>query len=119
MTPSSSSAPSPRIAIDNKALLEKGGKLSMPVLAIGAEKSFNTAMAEDMRLVATNVTAPLLPNPAIVDGKQPAATVAAIRDFSARSERIVAPSAAAGIASICGTCRRRAARLCRTLRVPP
>lgn len=47
--------------IDNKALLAKGGKLAMPVLAVGAEKSFNTAMADEMRFVATNVTVAVVP----------------------------------------------------------
>ena len=41
-------------ALDNKAFVAKG-KLAMPVLAIGAEKSFGTAMADDLRAVATNV----------------------------------------------------------------
>ena len=69
-------------AIDNKALLDKGGKLSMPVLAIGAEKSFNTAMAEDMRFVATNVTGAVIAKSGHwLMEEQPAATVAAIRDF--------------------------------------
>jgi pimeloyl-ACP methyl ester carboxylesterase len=49
-------------ATDNKALLAAGGKLTMPVLAIGAEKSFNTAMADDIRFVAANVTAGIVPN---------------------------------------------------------
>src|SRR5438876_4908507 len=47
-------------AIDNKALLTKG-KLTMPVLAIGAEKSFGTAMADDIRFVATNVQMGVVP----------------------------------------------------------
>jgi pimeloyl-ACP methyl ester carboxylesterase len=69
-------------AIDNKALLDKGGKLSMPVLAIGAEKSFNTAMAEDMRFVATNVIGAVIAKSGHwLMEEQPAATVAAIRDF--------------------------------------
>jgi pimeloyl-ACP methyl ester carboxylesterase len=41
-------------AIDNKALAARG-KLAMPVLAIGAEKSFGSAMADDLRFVATDV----------------------------------------------------------------
>jgi pimeloyl-ACP methyl ester carboxylesterase len=43
-------------ALDNKALLAQGGKLTMPVLALGAEKSFGPAQAEVLRVVATNVT---------------------------------------------------------------
>ena len=38
-------------AIDNKAFAAKG-KLPMPVLAIGGDKSFGTAMADDLRFVA-------------------------------------------------------------------
>src|SRR5579871_1280246 len=39
-------------AIDNRAMLARFGKLKIPVLAIGAEKSFNTTMATEMRFVA-------------------------------------------------------------------
>lgn len=42
-------------AIDNKAFAAKG-KLSIPVLALGADHSFGTQMADIMRLVATDVT---------------------------------------------------------------
>lgn len=48
-------------ALDNKALLASRGKISMPVLAIGAEKSFGSAMADDVRFVASNVTAGIVP----------------------------------------------------------
>ena len=41
-------------AIDNKAFLAEG-KLSMPVLALGGEKSFGLQMAELMRFAATDV----------------------------------------------------------------
>jgi pimeloyl-ACP methyl ester carboxylesterase len=49
-------------AVDNKALLAKGGKLKMPVLALGAEKSFGMGMADDLRFVATDVTGGVVPN---------------------------------------------------------
>jgi pimeloyl-ACP methyl ester carboxylesterase len=49
-------------AIDNKALLAKGGKLKMPVLALGAEKSFGMGMADDVRFIATDVTGGIVPN---------------------------------------------------------
>ena len=69
-------------AIDNKELLAKAGKLPMPVMAIGAEKSFNTAMADDLRFVATNVTGAVVPNSGHwLMEEQPAATIAVIRDF--------------------------------------
>src|SRR5271169_824140 len=48
-------------AIDDKALLAKGGKLAIPVLALGGEKSFGAAEAEDLRFVAANVTAGIVP----------------------------------------------------------
>ena len=48
-------------ALDNKELLAKGGKLAMPVLAVGGERSFNTAMADEIRFVAMNVTAGIVP----------------------------------------------------------
>lgn len=48
-------------AIDNKALLAKGGKLPMPVLALGADKSFGTAQADVLRVVAANVTGGIVP----------------------------------------------------------
>jgi pimeloyl-ACP methyl ester carboxylesterase len=69
-------------AVDNKALLAKIGKLDVPVLAVGAEKSFNTAMADDIRFVATNVTGAVIPNSGHwLMEEQPAVTVATIRDF--------------------------------------
>jgi pimeloyl-ACP methyl ester carboxylesterase len=68
-------------AIDNKVFVARG-KLTMPVLAIGAEKSFNTAMADDMRFVATHVTGQVIANSGHwLMEEQPAATVAAIRAF--------------------------------------
>ena len=68
-------------ASDNKAFVAKG-KLTMPVLAIGADKSFGTVQAEDLRFVATNVTALVIPDSGhwLIE-EQPAATVAAVRTF--------------------------------------
>lgn len=69
-------------AIDNPALLAAKGKLAMPVLAIGAEKSFGAAMAEDLRFVATDVTAAVIANSGHwLMEEQPSATMAAIRAF--------------------------------------
>jgi pimeloyl-ACP methyl ester carboxylesterase len=48
-------------AIDNKAFLATGGKLKMPILALGAEKSFGLGMAEDLRFVASNVSGGIVP----------------------------------------------------------
>lgn len=68
-------------AIDNKAFVEKG-KLTMPVLAIGAEKSFGTAQADDIRFVANDVTGVVIPNSGHwLMEEQPAATIEAVRNF--------------------------------------
>jgi pimeloyl-ACP methyl ester carboxylesterase len=48
-------------AIDNKAFVAKG-MLSMPVLAIGGEKSFGPMMAVVMRAAATNVQEVVIPH---------------------------------------------------------
>ena len=42
-------------AIDNQAFLAQGGKLAMPVLAVGGEKSFGATMAAVMRFAASDV----------------------------------------------------------------
>src|SRR5450631_1740361 len=44
------------------ALLAQGGKLGMPVLAIGAEKSLGTGMADISRSVASNVEGGIVPH---------------------------------------------------------
>jgi pimeloyl-ACP methyl ester carboxylesterase len=48
-------------ATDNKALLAKGGKLKMPVLALGADKSFGDGMAVELKFAAANVTGGIVP----------------------------------------------------------
>jgi pimeloyl-ACP methyl ester carboxylesterase len=69
-------------AIDNKALLAKGGKLKMPVLALGAEKSFGTGMADDLRFVAVDVTGGTVPNSGHwVMEENPQATIALVTEF--------------------------------------
>jgi pimeloyl-ACP methyl ester carboxylesterase len=72
-------------AIDDKALLAKGGKLAMPVLALGGEKSFGTAEADTLRFVATNVTMGIIPGSGhwIMD-ENPKATTALIVNFLAK-----------------------------------
>jgi pimeloyl-ACP methyl ester carboxylesterase len=51
----------PQDGMDNRAMLAKG-KLTMPVLALGAEKSYGTVQADDLRQVATNVTGGIVPD---------------------------------------------------------
>jgi pimeloyl-ACP methyl ester carboxylesterase len=70
-----------RDAIDNQAFLAKG-KLGMPVLAVGGDKSFGPTMATVMRAAATDVTELVIPNSGHwLMEEQPAATIAAIRAF--------------------------------------
>ena len=47
-------------AADNRALLEGGGKLKMPILALGGEKSFGAGMADEMRAVADDVNGDII-----------------------------------------------------------
>lgn len=69
-------------AIDNRAYLKAGGKLAMPVLAIGGEKSFGTAMAATLRDAATDVTEGVIPDSGHwIMEENPAATIAMIRTF--------------------------------------
>jgi pimeloyl-ACP methyl ester carboxylesterase len=68
-------------ASDNKAFASKG-KLTMPILALGAEKSFGAQQAAIMREVGTNVEGGIIANSGHwIMEEQPDATVKAIRDF--------------------------------------
>ena len=70
-------------AIDNKAFVAQG-KLTMPVLAIGGEKSFGPMMATVMRAAADNVTEGIVPNSGHwVMEENPTATIKLIIDFLA------------------------------------
>jgi pimeloyl-ACP methyl ester carboxylesterase len=72
-------------AQDNQALLAKGGKLTMPVLAVGAEKSFGTGEADDLRFVASNVTGAIVPNSGHwIMEENPQATVDLVTAFLAK-----------------------------------
>lgn len=71
-------------AVDNKAFAAKE-KLGMPVLAIGADKSFGTMQADVMRFVASDVTGEVIANSGHwLMEEQPAATVSAITRFLAK-----------------------------------
>ena len=68
-------------ARDNQAFLAQG-KLTMPVLAVGGEKSFGPTMAVVMRAAATNVTGVVIPDAGHwLMEEQPKATIAAVSDF--------------------------------------
>ncbi|MGB5183509.1 MAG: alpha/beta hydrolase [Xanthobacteraceae bacterium] len=68
-------------AADNKVFVAKG-MLTMPVLAIGGEKSFGPMMGTVMRAAATNVQTAVVPNSGHwVMEENPAATIKLIEDF--------------------------------------
>ncbi len=72
-------------ALDNKALLAQGGKITMPVLAVGAEKSFGTGMADELRFVATDVTVGVVPSSGHwIMEENPRATVKLVAEFLAK-----------------------------------
>src|SRR6202453_909814 len=72
-------------ATDNQAMLAANGKLKMPVLALGGEKSSGTGEADELRFVATDVTAGVVPASGhwIMD-ENPTATTKLIADFLAK-----------------------------------
>jgi pimeloyl-ACP methyl ester carboxylesterase len=71
-------------AIDNKAFVA-AGKLTMPVLAVGGEKSFGPMMATVMRFAATDVTEATAPNSGHwVMEENPQATIKLVTDFLAK-----------------------------------
>src|SRR4051794_5176982 len=68
-------------AIDNKGFVSTG-KLTMPVLAVGGEKSFGPTMAAVMRFAASDVTELVISNSGHwLMEEQPAATIAGVRAF--------------------------------------
>jgi pimeloyl-ACP methyl ester carboxylesterase/quercetin dioxygenase-like cupin family protein len=68
-------------AIDDKAFVA-GGKLTMPVLALGGEKSFGLTMAVVMRAAATNVQEGIVPDAGHwVMEENPGATIALVTAF--------------------------------------
>ncbi len=72
-------------AIDNQAMLATGGKLPMPVLAAGAEKSAGTTQADTLRFVASDVTGAIVPASGHwIMEENPDATVKLITDFLSR-----------------------------------
>ena len=69
-------------AIDNRAWMAEHGKLAMPVLAIGGDKSFGATMATVTEAGATNVQGKVIADSGHwLMEEQPKATVAAIHAF--------------------------------------
>jgi pimeloyl-ACP methyl ester carboxylesterase len=74
----------PQDGIDNQAFLA-GGKLTIPVYAIGGEKSYGAHMADELRFVATNVTGGIVPNSGHwIMEENPDATVKLVLAFLAK-----------------------------------
>lgn len=72
-------------ATDNKALLAQGGKLTMPVLAVGAEKSFGPGQAVELRFVASNVSEAIVPHSGHwIMEENPQATINIVTEFLAK-----------------------------------
>ncbi len=68
-------------AIDNRAFVATG-KLTLPVLAVGGEKSFGTTMATVTRFAADNVQGAVIPGAGHwVMEEQPAETVRVVTAF--------------------------------------
>lgn len=71
----------PQDGIDNHALLAQG-KLTMPVLALGGEKSYGTHMADELKFVATNVKGGVVPASGHwIMEENPEATTKLVLDF--------------------------------------
>ncbi|MDQ0390563.1 alpha/beta fold hydrolase [Labrys monachus] len=72
-------------AADNREMLAKGGKVTMPVLAVGADKSFGTGQADVLGHVAANVTGGIVPSSGHwVMEENPDATTKLVIDFLAK-----------------------------------
>ena len=72
-------------AVDNRAFLAQGGRLKMPVLAVGGEKSFGPMMATVMRAAADDVTEAQVPGSGHwIMEENPAATTRLVMAFLAR-----------------------------------
>ena len=72
-------------AIDNRAFLAQGGRLKMPVLAVGGAKSFGPMMATVMRAAGDDVTEAIVPDSGHwIMEENPRATTRMVVDFLAR-----------------------------------
>jgi pimeloyl-ACP methyl ester carboxylesterase len=69
-------------AKDNQALFAKGGKLPMPVLAVGGDHSYGAAMKTELDFVAANVRGAVIKESGHwIMEEQPAQAVAVIVSF--------------------------------------
>ena len=71
-------------AVDNRAVLAQG-RLKLPILAVGGEKSFGPMMATVMRAGGDNVTQGIVPDAGHwIMEENPQATIKLVRDFLVR-----------------------------------
>ena len=71
-------------AIDNREFLAHG-RLKMPILAVGGEKSFGPMMATVMRAAGDDVTEGIVPDSGHwIMEENPQATIKLVRDFLVR-----------------------------------
>ena len=62
-----------------------GGKLTMPVLGVGGEKSFGPGMGNELRFVANNVSSGIVPHSGHwIMEENPQATVKIVTEFLAK-----------------------------------
>ena len=74
----------PQDGVDNRALLARG-KLAIPVLALGGEKSYGVGMATELDFVASDVKGGIVPNSGHwIMEENPAATTKLIVEFLER-----------------------------------
>jgi pimeloyl-ACP methyl ester carboxylesterase len=74
----------PQDGVDNRAFLAKG-KLTLPVLALGGEKSYGASMETELKFVATNVKGGVIPASGHwVMEENPEATTKLVTDFLSR-----------------------------------
>jgi pimeloyl-ACP methyl ester carboxylesterase len=72
-------------AVDNRAFLAAGGRLKMPVFAVGGQKSFGPMMATVMRAAADDVTEGIVPDAGHwIMEENPRATTQLVREFLVR-----------------------------------
>jgi pimeloyl-ACP methyl ester carboxylesterase len=72
-------------AIDNRAFIGANGRLKLPILALGGEKSFGPMMATVMRAGGEDVTEGIVPDSGHwIMEESPGATIKLVRDFLSR-----------------------------------
>ena len=74
----------PQESIDNQQFVASGGKLKIPVLAIGGAKSYGASLAAEIGFAASNVTSASVENSGhwLIE-EQPEATITLITGFLA------------------------------------